>query len=341
VPIRGVLSWAVPPSTTNPDDLTFWGNRLDVLVQIRPGEKQTGLYDLLYDIGTVAIHDISTTTFLAYSSSGLLNPSNCGQAILDRPFSDNTRIGGRIYNSGPSGTVKYQVQYSPHGANAWLPVSSAPLKLELQHPDPIDPPYPTENRTITQVGGYYPFSEDWSVNPPILEPTAHLADWNVSALTDGAYDVRLEYTVDFATFYHSQIATVVVNNVQYDVSPTANAAVDFAHTVDLVIDGGDCHSYAQGTSFSGHLRAVHPFFGGWSLALEPSTHTHAAQASPPCRTYGSIADSGYPTFPWNLDTAPLDQCGYTLTLTASDRRIVNSDPSAVQSASKAVGFSVV
>src|SRR5207253_4407422 len=35
--IRAVLSWAAPPSTTDPNALNFWGNRLDVHVQIRPG----------------------------------------------------------------------------------------------------------------------------------------------------------------------------------------------------------------------------------------------------------------------------------------------------------------
>jgi len=30
--IRAVLSWAVPPSTTNPNDLNFWGNSIDTLV---------------------------------------------------------------------------------------------------------------------------------------------------------------------------------------------------------------------------------------------------------------------------------------------------------------------
>ena len=39
--IRAVLSWGVPPSTTNPDQLSHWGNRLDAHVQINPGEVIT------------------------------------------------------------------------------------------------------------------------------------------------------------------------------------------------------------------------------------------------------------------------------------------------------------
>jgi hypothetical protein len=34
--IRAVLSWNVPPSTVNPDEVPYWGNRLDAHVQIQP-----------------------------------------------------------------------------------------------------------------------------------------------------------------------------------------------------------------------------------------------------------------------------------------------------------------
>ena len=36
--VRAVLSWAVPPSTTDPDALNYWGNRIDAHVQINPGD---------------------------------------------------------------------------------------------------------------------------------------------------------------------------------------------------------------------------------------------------------------------------------------------------------------
>jgi len=36
--VRAVLSWDVPPSTTNPNALNFWGNFIDAHVRIRPGE---------------------------------------------------------------------------------------------------------------------------------------------------------------------------------------------------------------------------------------------------------------------------------------------------------------
>ena len=40
--VRAVLSWGSPPSTTNPDLIPHWGNRLDTHVQIAPGTPYDG-----------------------------------------------------------------------------------------------------------------------------------------------------------------------------------------------------------------------------------------------------------------------------------------------------------
>ena len=40
--VRAVLSWGTPPSTTDPDAVPHWGNRLDVRVQLRPGRPYDG-----------------------------------------------------------------------------------------------------------------------------------------------------------------------------------------------------------------------------------------------------------------------------------------------------------
>ena len=60
--LRAVLSWATPPSTTNPDELNFWGNRIDTHVQLRPARGGEGLSDLIYRVGSVALDQISNST---------------------------------------------------------------------------------------------------------------------------------------------------------------------------------------------------------------------------------------------------------------------------------------
>lgn len=342
--VRAVLSWAVPPSTVDPNDLNYWGNRLDVVVQIRTGKAGDELMDLIYDVGNVPLDNISPITHLANPSTGILNPSNCSQPAMDRPFGGSVRIGGRIYNTGAPGTVRYQVQYVPHGTGVWLPVTNS-VTFELMHPNPFDPKYPKEIKTEFSPDGWIPYDEDPTALPPIMERTSLLAWWNTGSL-EGTYDIRLAYTKDYpltvsSVIHYSQVVTIILDNTNYTVSPTPNAVVDTAYTLDLVIDGGDCHSYNKGGTFKGHLRILDKYFWKWVLELQPTTHTHGTQASPPCRSYGSLVDNGDGNALWSLDTTKLDKCGYTLTLWAYDRTIVNSNGAIVHWDKKAVGFSVV
>jgi hypothetical protein len=342
VRLRAVLSWSVPPSTTDPNALNFWGNRLDVAMQIRPGQATTGLVGYLYYVGGVSLIDISTVTYLAYPSSGVLNTSNCAQPAMDRPFAGAVTVGGRISNFVP-GTVYYQVQVSPSGAGTWQPVMTGPFTFTLS--DPSNPPFFQTTVTYTSSDGWYLFEE----NPGALEFEIYnqLATWNSLSMPDGLYDMRLAYTTDYpitasSVIFYTNVVTFVVSNRSFTVSPTPNATIDTSYDVDLVIDGGDCHSYTQGNTINGHLRATNPYFWQWTLDPEPSTHTHGTQCAPPCRSYGSLSDQGAtPSETWSLDTSKLDKCGYTATLRAYDRAIVNSNGAVVHSASKAVGFSVV
>src|SRR5271166_2881715 len=342
VRLRAVLSWAVPPSTVDPNALNFWGNRLDVAIQIRPGEATTELVGYLYYVGGVALSDISTTTYLAYPSSGGLNTANCAQPAMDRPFASAVTVGGRISNFVP-GTVCYQVQVSPHGASSWQPIMNGPFTFILS--DPPNPPFFQSTVTYTSSDGWYLFEED----PGALkfEIYNQLGTWNSLSAPDGTYDMRLAYTTDYpitasSVIHYTNVVTFIVSNRQFTVSPTPNAAIDMSYDVDIVIDGGDCHSYAQGNTILGHLRATNPYFWVWTLDPEPSTHTHGTQCAPPCRSYGSLFDQGAtPSEAWSLDTSKLDKCGYTVTLRVWDRAIVNSNGAVTHSASKAVGFAVV
>jgi hypothetical protein len=341
--IRAVLSWSVLPSTTDPNDLNHWGNRLDVVVQIRPGMSGTELIGMLYDIGNIPISNISPVTYLAFPSTGVLDPTNCSQPAMDRPFGGYVRIGGRLYNTGIPESVHYQVQYSPRGAGSWLPVTNT-VTFELMHPFPTDPLYPEEIKTVSAPDGWIPYQENPVATPPVLERTAHLASWSTGAL-QGEYDLRLAYTSDdpldpMATIHYTDVVTILLDNTNFSDNPYPASAVDLAYTLDLVIDGGDCKVYSKGALINGHLRAVDTHFWKWGLELQPTTHTHGTQANPPCRSYQSLVDAGDQNFAWSLDTSALDKCGYTLTLWAYDRTIVDSNGAVCHWNKKAIGFSV-
>ncbi len=345
--IRGVLSWSTPPSTTDPNALNFWGNRVDALVQLRPGEATTGLTDLIYDVGGVPISNISTSSFLAYPSTSLSGA--CGAAAQDRPFGGTVTVQGRIYNTGVPVNVRFRVRYKDHYAADvdanWFPVTLS-QSFVLMHPLVLPP-----EQYVTQVastepglgGGWFDYIENPVAVPPILERDNRLADWYTGAL-EGIYDLRLEYrqVSDPAGFYYkSSVVTITVHNHNFVASTVATPTLDFTKDLDLVITGGDCFAYSQGDSFNGQLRVVDPYFWTWNLDLEPATHTHGTEAVPSCRTYNSLADSGDASLGWSLDTTNLDKCGYTLTLRGYDRTIIDNNGAVVHSNSKAVGFSVI
>lgn len=347
--IRAVLQWSTPPSTTNPNAPIAWGNQLDVLVQLRPGRATDGneLTDLIYRVGGVGLPDISPVTHLAFPTSAFL-PS-CSQPVRDRPWGGVVNIQGRIYNTGLPGSIRYRVRYKLHTAADvdanWTPVTfsqSYVLMLPLLTPPEV-PVAQVAGSEPGLGGGWFDYLENPVAAPPVFERDNMLAAWSTGAL-EGAYDLRLEYrrVTDPAGFYRSSsVVTIVLHNYQMTPSITATPTIDFTKDLDLVIDGGDCHSYSKGATFQGHLRAVDHFFWRWDFDLQPATHTNGANASPACRTYGSLVDGGDGNLLWSLDTSPLAKCGYTLMLRAYDRTILNSGSSYGHSAAKAVGFSVV
>lgn len=338
--LRAVLSWSIPTSTTDPNDMNYWGNRLDVVVQVQPGKINDNLLDLIYDVGSVPLNSISQVTHLAYPSTVIL--ADCSQ-LADRPFAGSVNICGRIYNTGAPGTVHYQVQYAPHGTTSWLPVTTT-MTWQLMHPNPLDTLYPRQDVTLNEPDGWLPYMEDPLALPPIFERRNLLAVWHTGSL-NGHYDLRLAYTRNYpitpaSAIHYSDVVTIILDNVDFRPSPTANSVVDTASTLDIVIDGGDCHAYDQGVKINGHLRAIDIRFWKWWLDLQPETHTHGVRASPPCRSYSTLTDNGDGNASWSLETQNLDKCGYTLTIWAHDRAIIDSNVALVHKRSKAVGFSV-
>jgi hypothetical protein len=347
VRIRGVLSWAVPPSTTDPNALNYWGNSLDVLVQLRPTQvpPSQNLIDLIYDVGNVSLPNISPVTFLAFPAPVALASDQCNSGPWDRPFGGWVRIGGRIYNTGSAGSVYFQVQYAPHGTTNWQPVTTS-VTFELMHPLPWDPKYPQEYLTFTNTEGWFPYMEDPTTSPPIFERTALLSWWYTGGLS-GLYDLRLNLcvgdpnTTGVKLPLANKFITIMIDNHGFTISPTPNTTLDKSYDLDLIITGGDCHNYIQSIdNLSGKLHALSDNFWKWEFDLQPESHTHHVNADPPCRSYVSLVDNGDNEVGWTLQTASLDKCGYTLTLWAYDRTIVDSNGAIVHWNRKAVGFSV-
>ena len=327
--IRAILSWESLPSTTNPNALNHWGNYKDALVQLRPAFRPgSGLHSAIHTVGGVDRLSIDTVSHLY----------NAGVASIytNRPWGGNISFHGIIDRNGFNGIIKYRFlvkkQFDPD--TSYQPVSTSET-FSLDDIFTVAGPFPDPQ---TNPDGWYTYKQNPNIG--LYNTNNYLASWNASAKADGVYTVQFIHTDEFGTEVIADQFTIMVCNTGMEVSPTANITVDITKDLDLVIDGGDCHSYTPGApTINGHLRALHPYFAWWALELQPTSHTHGVTPLPISRTHSSLADDGDANAIWTLNTFPLDPCGYTVSLSAHSRVILNSSPGYFPYyGPKAVGF---
>ena len=255
----------------------------------------------------------------------------------NRPWGGNVNFCGIIDRNGFNGLIKYRLRYKPFGApdTAFQPVSHNESFGRWAPPAAPDP----HVAQTADADGWYVYD----VNPALgiydIFDNGLLANLQTSGLTDGTYTIRFEFTDELGNPQTGDEFSIVLCNRGMSVSPTANAAVDTTKDLDLVIDGGDCHSYTNADSMiSGHLRAIHPYFALWALDLQPTSHTHGILPSPQTKDY-SASYAGASNDSWTLETLKLDPCGYTVSLAARTRVILDSSPGNFPYyGPKAVGF---
>lgn len=328
--VRAVLSWEALPSTTNPNQLNTWGNSRDAVVQLRPG-RGSGLHTVISLVGNADRLQISPVTHL-FNYSAVTPTIN-----HNRPWGGVVNFCGIIDRNGFNGVIKYRIQFKPFGApdSAYLPVSQSESFGRW-----IPPALPTYVSQTADADGWYVYDVNPALGIYSIFDNNLLSNWNASAVPDGTYTIRFEYTDELGNPVTGDQFSIVINNLPMTVSATANATVDLTKTLDLVIDGGDCHSYGKmDPIINGHVRAVHPYFAWWELDLQPTSHTHGVTPIPISRTYSSIGDTGDANAPWTLETVALDPCGYTISASGRTRVILNSSPGYFPYyGPKAVGF---
>ena len=103
--VRGVLSWNVAPSTTNPAQVPFWGNVVDSYIQIAPGAVVDTSKPVMITLGGVSVDNIIDAT-------GLTKPGAFIE-INHTPTFSGSPFGGIIVMQGltdPYKGMKYRVK---------------------------------------------------------------------------------------------------------------------------------------------------------------------------------------------------------------------------------------
>jgi hypothetical protein len=328
--VRAVLSWSILPSTTDPDALTTWGNRLDTHVQVKPGDPIGAPQAIITAIGGIGLPYIDTGgdgmtwPFVHFASFGTQWADPWGTHGRKCPF------GGLVMIQGPSfasGGFKYRLWARNTVTSELVLVKSKFWVLNFlgfgswQTPDPVT--------------GYSPYL------PVLANMENVLAYWNPPG--DDLWEVRLEMAtaaevvVDSTPWYRIQLDNAGPVRKPKGEAPIATDTLD----ISIETGGGDCADFTVGDVIGGRLVARDPYFGAYSLSTLPSS---LGPTNPTTDPPVSNLVQTPPALPlpgghgWKLDTAGMDPCGYVVMLRVWDRAIVGSQPGSHNENFTDVGF---
>ena len=313
--VRAVLSWAVPPSTSHPDALQYWGNRVDAHVQILPGEIYNPNQPVakIRNLGGIPIEGIET------SSTGLTLPGN----VVFAHYPANTADGWGLGRQCPfGGTVQIEALFYP-GYYYRLRLRKTG---EIGAGIPIDTDFYVE-RSDVGFDHQVPLSGGWfKYLDPSQEFTRTIGVWNSSG--NELWEIVLEIAT--APNDASVVSTSPWYRIQLDNLPPLPPPSGPA-TIDIHIDAnGDCKDFNEGDTITGTFIADDLYFGGWSLSTEPNTAaipSNAPQSIPFLSNTSTAPGPGGHAWSLNTDSpVHMKPCGYVVRLDVSDRSIVNSYP---------------
>lgn len=289
--VRAVLSWAVPPSTTDPNALTYWGNLLDTHVQIQPGSSGNPLEPKIAILGGIPTSMINGITGQTTSSAvfALTNtPADAyGRAC---PFGGIVAIQGEAF-------VGYKYKLTVQDLTTAAPPVQLTNTLTLTRWDG------TTYASAPDPAGYYTYMD------PTLNIDSLLGEWSSGG--DDLWLVKLE----IADLADNPILAAIPDTHVIQLDNTAPQAV-------IHLDNNlDCSQFTVGAVLTGHFVAYDANFGSYSLGTEPFS-------GPVSPSSGILPTAPLPSAgsPWTLNTATLQPCGYTISVGVADRSIVNSSP---------------
>jgi len=304
--VHAVLSWNIPPSTTNPYAPVVWGNSLDGLILIPPGQQigpgqQVPVLSAVGDVATEYIGSDGRITSATTVTTGVY--------YADAPFGGRITLAGQISN--PTSGLKYRIMKAPHGSSSFAPVVNEPAGLTLNISTFSGGSWTESTQTFhADADGYYPYQDfgNQSVQDHLLGLW-----YSTPADTGFAYDLRVDLYTGGPDI-ESNVVTVLINNA----APGATLTPSF----------GECGQVAPGDTISGTFSATATDFGSFSFEILPPGPAHGVLPVPPSKTSielgGTVADPGVTSGSFSIDTTGMDPCGYSLTLNVWDRTNVDS-----------------
>jgi hypothetical protein len=298
--VRAVLSWGAPPSTTDPDKVPYWGNRLDTHVQIAPGKPYDGTARFTI-VGGVPAAEIDPASGLTMPVAHLavnglpLDARGC-------PFAQ------RVTLHGPTDPALAGSTYRVLLTNVTTGVGPTPLMNGFKSVGGLGQTLPSASTFWTPGAGGWTTWLGWQQN------TTGVLGWFD---TTGEDRWRIDLEV---------LGSGIVDTKFVQLDNTLNgASVDPNNTADLNLDVAGMCDVKAGT-LTGTFVARDLHFGSWGLSVHGGPSSGFPPPPPATTTPPLAATSQTPTAgqAFALDLSALPPCGYTVRLSVSDRAIVNS-----------------
>jgi hypothetical protein len=319
--VRAVLSWNTPASTTNPDEVPYWGNRLDTHVQIRHDLGPVELKAHIRSLGGIPIEQIdtsSTGTTLAGSTGGVANARFWyNDSPADPTHFRACPFGGQILVHG-QWFLGYKYRVVAHKVGA--PLTEVTYLTDSFELTPWLP-----GPAFTQMAdsaGFFTYQ-----NPALFFENNTLASWSTAGLAAIDKDALWEVRLELADTSNTLLGSTPWHRLQLD-----NTAPDAAITVN----GGACKQFPlTGTSINvaGTFAATDANFGSFSLQTLPLSQ---GQPHPTPSVPSHVPTS---SGMWNVNISA--KCAYVIALNVYDRAIVGSQSGQHNHGYADVSFSIV
>jgi hypothetical protein len=331
--IRAILSWQTPPPSNNPYYEPVWGNRVDSLIQIKPGVTvQPGeRKPFLWAAGGMAVESISGNTYTVIPSTlgpGYANGVSIGGGFeaLESPFGGTIRISGTITNApnnpAEADKLRYKVQYKKLGEAFWHDITNK-FRIWIR----VDGVPSGFIDQTADSDGYYKYQKD--LNAPIIREVQDdvLAWWRTPVTEgeggDGLYEVRVLLKQPGAIVPGCPPDNICSNRVKVVIDNTPPNGV-------VTLDSGPCEEFKPGSIITGRFRATDQHIWKYRLSVLPYspppgqfTHIPVAEDYPALPAPG-VPGITPPNGTYSLNTSGMKPCGYIVYLHIWDRTIVNN-----------------
>ena len=301
--VRAVLSWGAPPSTTDPELVPHWGNRVDTHVQIAPGRPYDGTARFVI-VGGVPAAEIDPATGLTRPVAHL--------AVNGSPLdARGCPFAGLITLHGPTdpalvGSTYRVLVTQPHDGRHADAVHERLQDRRRPRADAAEPVHELDagSGRLAAVAGW-------------MENTTGVLGWFTPSGED-RWQIDLEVL---------GIGIVDTKFVQLDNTLNMSGTTDPVNAADLQLDfAGNCD--VRPGVITGRFVARDRHFGSWGLSVQggPSSGfpTPPPAVTTPLPQLPATSETTLAGRTFEYDLSALPPCGYTVTLTVSDRAIVNS-----------------